>query len=657
MMLILSLSLSACSSLTKEKDTAEEDQEDKESDKKKKKKKKDKKEDEIEYPFKVCFEDDYSGKLSECEKYEIEGTGERLGIVIVPTEKVEDFRLYRITSYDSGILVDPPVDDSEPHDYNPYVIQELQSIDKISPKKPVRFILYTKEDDLGFVVSYTKDDYPVYYRLMTEIEESPIRIARADFVSFSLGDPLYEDMSNYSFSFSSGAGAWETELRIKEDGSFEGEYYDYNMGETGPGYEENGTKYSCTFTGKLGTPKELDYYYYEAEVLSLEYDHEPGTEEIIDGTNIIYTGAYGLEDTDKIFIYAPMMSTEFLTDEYIDWVRWEFYDGESDELNLPVEMPTYGIFNPEGGYGFYSQSLLENHNVIGNYSPFPGLVNYNHSFESESKAYDFTDEYEGEFGVRNISYYDTVRHDINDRADAEALVNEVVSRISDDARNVYSFTEDEYTLDNAVKIEGSDCIYAVWDSSGAEVSTPAHYQAKIIQIDNFVYAYAMFRYEDSTIVDDEALLNYMSGLMMLWFRDTEELLRFATSADEELADLKIKRAVLAEVTAKTDETGDAVRFEVYEGDVVYPEDKDLMKKYGLTEKDMVNDYSVEFDRKHKVEYPVSEYARFYVNDPYVYNPIWPSSLEGFLADKDNYAMMLYLDDKDNVIFGYQPYFG
>lgn len=46
---------------------------------------------------------------------------------------------------------------------------------------------------------------------------------------------LFSEFKNTVFTFSSGAGAWMTELQIREDGSFWGQFEDTNMGETGGG--------------------------------------------------------------------------------------------------------------------------------------------------------------------------------------------------------------------------------------------------------------------------------------------------------------------------------------------------------------------------------------------------------------------------------------
>ena len=56
----------------------------------------------------------------------------------------------------------------------------------------------------------------------------------------------FADFSNLQFWFSSGAGAWRTELEIHEDGSSSGEYYDSDMGVLNENYP-NGIQYRCDF--------------------------------------------------------------------------------------------------------------------------------------------------------------------------------------------------------------------------------------------------------------------------------------------------------------------------------------------------------------------------------------------------------------------------
>ena len=69
--------------------------------------------------------------------------------------------------------------------------------------------------------------------------------------------PLPKD--NHEFIFCSGAGAWETKLSLNRDGTFEGYYYDANMGEMAEDYPE-GTMMVCSFSGKFSSLGKINDY-------------------------------------------------------------------------------------------------------------------------------------------------------------------------------------------------------------------------------------------------------------------------------------------------------------------------------------------------------------------------------------------------------------
>ena len=57
-----------------------------------------------------------------------------------------------------------------------------------------------------------------------------------------------------TFVFSSGAGAWSTQISIKADGTFTGHYEDADAGDAGDGYDS--TVYQCDFSGRFTPPVE-----------------------------------------------------------------------------------------------------------------------------------------------------------------------------------------------------------------------------------------------------------------------------------------------------------------------------------------------------------------------------------------------------------------
>ena len=79
------------------------------------------------------------------------------------------------------------------------------------------------------------------------------------------------------FVYSSGAGAWATELYLNDDGTFTGQYYDSDMGYTGADYP-NGTVYISNFTGKFTEPQVVNEYTYSMAVEYIELEMEAGQE-------------------------------------------------------------------------------------------------------------------------------------------------------------------------------------------------------------------------------------------------------------------------------------------------------------------------------------------------------------------------------------------
>ena len=82
-----------------------------------------------------------------------------------------------------------------------------------------------------------------------------------------------------------------------------------------------------------------------------------------------------------------------------------------------------------------------------------------------------------------------------------------------------------------------------------------------------------------------------------------------------------------------------------------------MKKYGLTEDDMTNDYSIEdVDGKTK-DYKIADGAMFFLQyEPSEDNPYTAMNIIDYLNDgPKEYLMYLYFNEKGEIIFGYEPY--
>ena len=158
--------------------------------------------------------------------------------------------------------------------------------------------------------------------------------------------PLFSQLKDLEFYFSSGAGGWRTVLHIDGSGGFSGTYSDSDMGSG-----EHGVQYRCDFTGQFTQPVRVNDYTYSVRIDEIAYEKEAGTEEVIDGTHYYYTDPYGLEDAEDILIYLPGAPLGQLPQEFRSWVG--YYENTRDEL------PFYALNNAVHQQGFSSYDRLE----------------------------------------------------------------------------------------------------------------------------------------------------------------------------------------------------------------------------------------------------------------------------------------------------------
>lgn len=148
------------------------------------------------------------------------------------------------------------------------------------------------------------------------------------------------------FYFSTGAGAWGTELYLNEDGTFTGYFHDTNMGEFGDNYP-NGTVYLCEFSGKFSAAERLDMYTYSVKLEELTLDRPAGEEWIEDGVRYVSSTPYGLENSEDFMIYLPNTPTYMLSEDDLFWWPGRYYE-EYTTLN------GYGLYNQNDRSGFFS---------------------------------------------------------------------------------------------------------------------------------------------------------------------------------------------------------------------------------------------------------------------------------------------------------------
>ncbi|HFI0454100.1 TPA: G5 domain-containing protein [Streptococcus suis] len=109
------------------------------------------------------------------------------------------------------------------------------------------------------------------------------------------------------FTFSSGAGAWGTGLKLQSNGHFEGSFHDSNYGvqdEKSP----NGQRFYSNFKGRFTNPELIGNNKYKMTLLELSYD-PVGKVEYKDGVKLESSYPYGVHNKDT---YDTKEKKEFI---------------------------------------------------------------------------------------------------------------------------------------------------------------------------------------------------------------------------------------------------------------------------------------------------------------------------------------------------------
>lgn len=150
------------------------------------------------------------------------------------------------------------------------------------------------------------------------------------------------------FVFTSGAGGWGTEITLNDDGTFNGQYHDSNMGDTGTGYS-NGTVYICDFSGKFTMPKKINEYIYSMNLESLDVEGTPETVYYENEIRYIVSDPYGFDNADEFLIYLPGCPLEETSEEFLSW---SFIN---TQIRNTIPTGVYGIYNVGGMEGFMGE--------------------------------------------------------------------------------------------------------------------------------------------------------------------------------------------------------------------------------------------------------------------------------------------------------------
>lgn len=162
-------------------------------------------------------------------------------------------------------------------------------------------------------------------------------------------DLLPLDSDCIQLTFSSGVGNWGTIMVLNRDGSFEGEFFDMNMGDTGDDHPY-GTMWCCSFYGEFKNFVQINENTWSLKLHYLEMDREAGETWIEDGIQYIASTPYGLEDSEEFWLLLPDAPAEVLPEDAV--IRWPYFSYAKEDR--PDTISCYGLLNMESNYTFFS---------------------------------------------------------------------------------------------------------------------------------------------------------------------------------------------------------------------------------------------------------------------------------------------------------------
>ena len=458
---------------------------------------------------------------------------------------------------------------------------------------------------------------------------------------------VFAEMAGWEYEFTSGAGAWATELEVHEDGTFSGTFHDANMGETGEGYEENGTLYLSEFTGKFGEAKEREPFIYEVPIEEINYKNEPDTENIEDGTKYIYAEAYGLSGADSLIVYLPGTPIEKLDEGYMSWItplHFREWISENSYLDLPEDLPFCGIYHQKEQLGFFSWSKEgKNRQYMVNRYGLPGLVNEVAELYEDGTYHYLDRDPNGMIFVDNYCF-ETSPTDLE--GSSEDIGRAAIGR-TDEGETMHDFFCMDYDsieyMANVMSLNGETTRYAFWDNGSGE--DLRNCTARILISGDYTYVYIISVDADEELYKGEGANFYLSSLTLSGKPDK------LSSASPLGAEKKILGYVKPD-KAKDTLLADEVTW-------VSGEDTETLARYGIDPEDITNDYAiVDNDGDYKA-YQVAEGTPCYVQYPgedKIHGFVTFEELRNYLGNSGSGRLIeLILDKDDKVTFIYEPY--
>ncbi|MCR5733231.1 MAG: hypothetical protein K6G22_01370 [Lachnospiraceae bacterium] len=475
-------------------------------------------------------------------------------------------------------------------------------------------------------------------------------------------EEVFPLMAEWSYYFTSGVGGWGTELNVAEDGSFSGSFHDTDMGDTGPGYE-NGTIYICNFSGhfndyvRSGGPN-----IYMLSIEDIEYENEPGTEEIEEDIRYIYSEPYGLEGLlgkeDPLAFLDAGTVTSVIGQEEMSWIaplNFGKYVGVNFDYveDIPEFLPFAVLINLEDDLVFNGSNITDkNQTFLVNRVKLPGLEN-TVSELNEDGTYYYEDSDEDEcFKVINTCFKIDGYYDCYTKA--EEFVPECIEHIYGKlpADDIYpQGPRDSYGMEHDLTtVNGKSSDYMFWSygkGKNKKWCIGRFLCERAYESDeSYVYAYIVETDYDQEGVPDSGFARfYVSSLAFTGLSDD------LSSAGEG------KGAVRCISAAMSIPEDDSVETKEYI--MVGIDDDELIEKYGLQDADFDDDYEAVVPEESEKTYKLAEgsYTPFYVQYPEdsFHKLYFAYDIDEYMGDFESAGMYLYLNEDDEVVYGYEIY--
>lgn len=220
---------------------------------------------------------------------------------------------------------------------------------KLSGDKVKQIIIDSSTENYKYAEEGYK--YAKEYKILNT--GNAVRAALKDNFEYHTLNNIFEIIPEH-FVFSSGVGGWSTEINIKSNGSFIGQYYDLDPESADIEYPD-GTVYICKFNGKFSQPEKIDDYRYSMKLENLEVEETLDKVYYENNLKYICSEPYGFEDANEFIIYLPGIKITDLPQEVLYWLPCFSIDVEETDI-----FTKYGIYNVEDETVFISGERKEN---------------------------------------------------------------------------------------------------------------------------------------------------------------------------------------------------------------------------------------------------------------------------------------------------------